>query len=156
MLIEQIGTLRAALGEWPVWDAARGLLWMADCRKGLKPPRQSVWLSRPERGLIAFLGECGSAGDYLGMGFLGGPLWHSLQVTSRTRAERVRLRNVNMRTCMGFKGYRRYGLPESIWKLFNLDANAMRSSSTATLVEYRQKQAKVASGPLPAVAAIAP
>ena len=35
-------------------------------RKGLKLPRQTRWLSRGERGLIAFLEECGSAGDYLG------------------------------------------------------------------------------------------
>jgi len=35
-------------------------------REGLKLPRQTRWLSRGERGLIAFLEECGSAGDYLG------------------------------------------------------------------------------------------
>lgn len=35
-------------------------------REGLKLPRQTRWLSRAERGLIAFLEECGSAGDYLG------------------------------------------------------------------------------------------
>lgn len=35
-------------------------------RRGLKLPRQTRWLSRAERGLIAFLEECGSAGDYLG------------------------------------------------------------------------------------------
>lgn len=34
MQIERIGTLRAALGECPVWDAMRGYLWMADCRQG--------------------------------------------------------------------------------------------------------------------------
>lgn len=34
MQIERIGTVRAALGECPVWDAARGRLWMADCRHG--------------------------------------------------------------------------------------------------------------------------
>jgi DNA topoisomerase-1 len=34
-------------------------------RAGLKLPRKTRWLSRAERGLIAFLEECGSAGDYL-------------------------------------------------------------------------------------------
>lgn len=34
-------------------------------RDGLRLPRQTRWLSRAERGLIAFLEECGSAGDYL-------------------------------------------------------------------------------------------
>lgn len=34
-------------------------------RGTLKLPRQTRWLSRAERGLIAFLEECGSAGEYL-------------------------------------------------------------------------------------------
>lgn len=34
-------------------------------RAGLKLPRQTRWLTRAERGLIAFLEECGAAGDYL-------------------------------------------------------------------------------------------
>lgn len=34
MQIERIGAIRTALGECPVWDAERGQLWMADCRKG--------------------------------------------------------------------------------------------------------------------------
>ncbi|MFM7350460.1 MAG: DNA topoisomerase IB [Erythrobacter sp.] len=34
-------------------------------REGLKLPRQTHWLSRAERGLIAFLEECGTASDYL-------------------------------------------------------------------------------------------
>jgi DNA topoisomerase-1 len=38
----------------------------ADWRAALKLPRQTRWLSRAERGLIAFLEECGSAGDFLG------------------------------------------------------------------------------------------
>ena len=35
-------------------------------RSGLRLPRQTRWLSRAERGLIAFLEECGAASDYLG------------------------------------------------------------------------------------------
>lgn len=34
MQIERIGTVRAALGECPVWDAAGNCLWMLDCRSG--------------------------------------------------------------------------------------------------------------------------
>jgi DNA topoisomerase-1 len=36
-----------------------------DWRRGLKLPRQTRWLSRAERGLIAFLEDCGAASDYL-------------------------------------------------------------------------------------------
>jgi DNA topoisomerase-1 len=35
-------------------------------RSGLKLPRSTRWLTRAERGLIAFLEECGAASDYLG------------------------------------------------------------------------------------------
>lgn len=34
-------------------------------REGLRLPRRTRWLSRAERGLIAFLEECGAASDYL-------------------------------------------------------------------------------------------
>ena len=34
-------------------------------RAGLMLPRQTRWLTRAERGLIAFLEECGAAGDFL-------------------------------------------------------------------------------------------
>lgn len=34
-------------------------------RAGLKLPRQTRWLTRAERGLIAFLEECGAASDFL-------------------------------------------------------------------------------------------
>lgn len=34
-------------------------------RQGLRFPRQTSWLTRAERGLIAFLEECGTASDYL-------------------------------------------------------------------------------------------
>ena len=36
-----------------------------DWRKSLKLPRQTRWLTRAERGLIAFLEGCGSASEYL-------------------------------------------------------------------------------------------
>lgn len=63
MQIERIGTLRAALGECPVWDGARGRLWMADCRHGLilavTPESGSVqrWQLPAPLGSFAFNGE---------------------------------------------------------------------------------------------------
>lgn len=38
----------------------------AQWRTGLKLPRRTRWLTRAERGLIAFLEECGAASNYLG------------------------------------------------------------------------------------------
>lgn len=63
MQIERIGTLRAALGECPVWDAAGGQLWMADCRKGLilsvtpDSGRLQSWQLPAPLGSFAFNGE---------------------------------------------------------------------------------------------------
>jgi hypothetical protein len=36
-------------------------------------------------------------------------------------AEKRRLRRINMRTCMHFKGYGRYGLPKDAWKEFHFE-----------------------------------
>ena len=36
-------------------------------------------------------------------------------------AEKRRLRRVNMRSCMHFKGYGRYGLPKGVWKAFQFE-----------------------------------
>lgn len=63
MQIERIGTVRAALGECPAWDARRGLLWMADCRKGLilavEPASGSTqsWQLPAPLGSFAFNGD---------------------------------------------------------------------------------------------------
>jgi hypothetical protein len=64
-------------------------------------------------------------------------------------AEERRKRRVNMRRCMFFKGYERYGLSKDRWEEFNFEEGA------ATFPEGpRQRmlaqQAKVASGPRPA------
>ena len=36
-------------------------------------------------------------------------------------AEKRRMRRVNMRACMGFKGYQRFGLPKNLWEEFNFE-----------------------------------
>ncbi|WP_108810152.1 hypothetical protein [Sphingorhabdus sp. Alg231-15] len=64
-------------------------------------------------------------------------------------AERRRIRRVNLRNCMAFKGYERYGLEKERWQKFHFEegfgeANAVKRRS------YFMVQAKVASGPKPA------
>jgi len=65
-------------------------------------------------------------------------------------AERRRLRRLNMRTCMSFKGYSTYGLRKSLWQEFNFD-----EGNTQVPEDRRQRllqmQARVASGPTPQV-----
>jgi len=86
-------------------------------------------------------------------GALGGAIGSALADAVWGSAERRRLRRVNMRTCMGFKGYRIYGLPKSIWEQFNFE------EGNAHIEEGRrqqllQLQARAASGPAPQVGEI--
>ena len=57
-------------------------------------------------------------------------------------------RRLNMRTCMGLKGYQVYGLPKDIWSQFNFE------EGNSAVEEVRRQdllalQAKAASGPRP-------
>ncbi|NML04514.1 hypothetical protein [Sphingomonas sp. G-3-2-10] len=83
-------------------------------------------------------------------GALGNLLVASISTASRTNGERRRLRRANMRTCMGFKGYQRYGLPKGIWGKFHFEGSAADALPLARQRDYLQRQAKVASGPRPA------
>jgi hypothetical protein len=85
-------------------------------------------------------------------GALGGALGNALADSLYAAPERRRLRRVNMRTCMGFKGYRIYGLPQGLWDRFNFGGTSGISESRRQ--ELLQIQARVASGPRPGVGEI--
>lgn len=89
-------------------------------------------------------------------GALGNLLVSSIHVAGRNNGERRRLRRANMRTCMGFKGYRRYGLPKAIWAKFHFEGSAVESLPMARQRDYLQRQAKVASGPRPEAKGLKP
>jgi hypothetical protein len=81
-------------------------------------------------------------------GALGGALGSVLSDAIYGSAERRRLRRVNMRTCMTYKGYSVFGLPKSIWEQFNFEEGNLR------IEEGRRRQllgvqARIASGPRP-------
>lgn len=81
---------------------------------------------------------------------IGGAIGSAVADAVFGSAERRRLRRVTMRTCMGFKGYRTYGLTKSLWEEFNFDEGL-----TQVPEERRQRllqmQARAASGAVPAV-----
>ncbi len=86
-------------------------------------------------------------------GAVGGAIGSALADAIWGSAERRRLRRINMRTCMSFKGYRTYGLPKSLWQPFNFE------EGNAHIEEERRQrllriQARVASGPQPRIAEI--
>ena len=63
-------------------------------------------------------------------------------------AERRRIKRVNLRNCMYYKGYDRYGLEKDLWQEFHFEEGLSRENAKdreAALL----KQARVASGPKP-------
>jgi hypothetical protein len=88
-------------------------------------------------------------------GAIGGAIGSAVADAVFGSAERRRLRRVNMRACMQFKDYRRFGLRKSLWERFNFE------EGNAHIEEDRrqhllQLQARVASGPRPLVGEVAP
>ncbi len=64
-------------------------------------------------------------------------------------AQRRAQYRVNMRNCMGWKGYQRYGLSKDLWDNFHFEEGNGRKKEEVRLVALTQ-QAMVASGPKPA------
>jgi hypothetical protein len=69
-----------------------------------------------------------------------GPLAGGLAFALAEGSERSKIAAANMRKCMGFKGYDRYGLPDPLWKQLN----------AGTPDEALARQARLASGGAPA------
>jgi hypothetical protein len=54
-------------------------------------------------------------------GAAGGAIANAMMAAIFVPAEKRRMRRVNMRQCMGFKGYERYGLSKELWQDFNFE-----------------------------------
>jgi len=63
-------------------------------------------------------------------------------------AERRRIKRINMRNCMFYKGYDRYGLEKELWQKFNFEEGLTRENAKDREAALK-KQARVASGPKP-------
>jgi hypothetical protein len=68
-------------------------------------------------------------------------------------AQRRRIRRVNMRVCMRYKGYRIYGLPKSLWEQFNF-SEGLTHVDESLRQRLLRIQARVASGPRPTIGEI--
>jgi hypothetical protein len=86
-------------------------------------------------------------------GAIGGAIGSAVADAIFGSAERRKQRRMNMRTCMTYKGYRTFGLPKSIWETFNFEEGLSRVDD-ARRQRMLQVQARVASGPQPAVGEI--
>jgi hypothetical protein len=88
------------------------------------------------------------AGQYGIGGVIGGAIGNMLADAIFGSAERRRIRRGNLRNCMGYKDYKRYGLSRDLWKAFNFEEGNGRKNEQVRERAIRL-QALVASGPTP-------
>jgi hypothetical protein len=81
-------------------------------------------------------------------GALGGAIGDAMADAIYGSAARRLTRRTNLRTCMGYKEYDRYGLPKEIWQTFNFE-EGNRVVREEERHMFLMIQAKVASGPTP-------
>lgn len=70
-------------------------------------------------------------------------------------AERRRIKRINLRNCMYYKGYDRYGLEKDLWQAFHFEEGLSRENAKDREAALK-KQARVASGPKPQLEVLAP
>lgn len=86
--------------------------------------------------------------QYGAAGAIGGALGSLMADAIFGSAERRRIKRINLRNCMFFKGYDRYGLEKDLWQEFHFEEGLSRENAKdreAALL----RQARVASGPKP-------
>lgn len=81
-------------------------------------------------------------------GVIGGAVGSFLGDAIHGSAARREMRRVNMRNCMGYKGYQRYGIPKNLWADFNFEEGGGRKKEDERAAALMQ-QARVASGAKP-------
>jgi hypothetical protein len=82
-------------------------------------------------------------------GVIGGTIGSAAADAIYGSAERRKMRRNNLRTCMGYKGYSRYGLNKYLWEQFNFE-EGNRTVAEDQRQKYLQMQAKAAISGRPA------
>jgi hypothetical protein len=111
-------------------------------------------------GISAYVGSAEPYPGYYGTqygigGVIGGVVGAALADAIHGSALRRKIRRINMRNCMSFKGYQRYGLAKPLWETFNFEEGNGRKRDDVREAALL-KQARVASGPVPASRVIEP
>jgi hypothetical protein len=107
------------------------------------------------RGLASPFGNMETPYPYAGTlaGAAGGAI-ANLMVAAIFGSAQVRAtRRVNMRRCMNFKGYERYGLPKDTWQEFNFE-EGFSALEEGKRQAFLKQQAKIASGEKPQTEAL--
>lgn len=88
-------------------------------------------------------------------GAIGGAIANVMVDAIFGSAARRQARRVNLRNCMYFKGYDRYGLEKELWQSFNFE-EGLSKTAPAERAEKLLVQARVASGPAPKLEKLEP
>ena len=88
------------------------------------------------------------AGQYGMAGVLGAAIGSAIADAIFGSAERRKIHRANVRNCMSYKEYQRYGMSQSLWKVFNFEEGNGRKKDEVREADLLQ-QAKVAAGPKP-------
>lgn len=86
---------------------------------------------------------------------VGGAIGSAMADAIFGSAQRRKMHRVNVRNCMNFKEYKRYGLSRDRWTEFNFEEGMGRKKEDVRETALRQ-QALVASGPAPTTKALEP
>lgn len=102
------------------------------------------------RGLASGIAYTQTPYPYAGTlaGAAGGVIANVMIAAIFGSAEKRRLRRVNMRQCMHFKGYQRYGLKKDLWEDFNFE-EGFSGLDEARRFAFLKRQALVASAVVP-------
>lgn len=102
------------------------------------------------RGLTSGIGYAEVPYPYAGTvaGAVGGALGNVMMAAIFGSGEKRRVRRVNMRTCMFFKGYDRFGLPKKLWSEFNFE-EGLSGVDEADRTRFLKQQALAASSAAP-------
>jgi hypothetical protein len=103
------------------------------------------------RGLQSGIGYTQVPYPYAGTlaGAAGGAIGSAMAMAIFGSAEKRRLRRVNMRQCMNFKGYQRYGLKKELWEAFHFE-EGLSGMPDERRFDYLKRQALVAANARPA------
>jgi hypothetical protein len=98
------------------------------------------------RGLASGIGYVEPPYPYAGTmaGAVGGAIGSAMAMMIFGSAEKRRLRRVNMRQCMHFKGYQRYGLKKDLWEEFHFE-EGLSDMPESRRFGYLKRQALVAA-----------
>ena len=88
-------------------------------------------------------------------GAIGGLIGNAIGYAIFGSSERRKKKRINIRNCMYFKGYDRYGLERSLWKAFHFEEGMGRKDDDVRIAALKQ-QARVASGPKPTTEVLVP